>query len=181
MTDSRIVIGGLEDMRAKFQLVTRTLRTRVLRLALSAGARVLRDIAKREAPVLKATRVKSPYRQPGTLKQAIRVRSSKRDRAAGDVGVFVNVKPLPRGSAKNPRDPYYWRWQEFGWTPAAGKHGAAGTRARRASVKSGATPRVPGKFFLRAAALRVAEALPLVERALVKWLTKIDAQGRVTP
>jgi HK97 gp10 family phage protein len=62
------------------------------------------------------TSLKAPYRKPGTVKQAIRVRTSKADRRAGDVGVFVNVRPAKAGQrgAKNPNDPFYWRWLEFG-------------------------------------------------------------------
>ena len=43
-------------------------------------------------PVLQ--RIKgAPYRAPGTVKKAIRVRTSKVATRAGDVGVFVNVRP----------------------------------------------------------------------------------------
>ena len=118
MAGEVVRIEGLDNLKRKLAEVPKAMRKRVLRNALAAGAREVRDVAKRNAPVMTlGTSLKAPYRKPGTVKQAIRVRTSKADRRAGDVGVFVNVKPLKGGGAKNPNDPYYWRWQEFGWTP----------------------------------------------------------------
>ena len=125
------------------------------------------------------TSLKAPYRKPGTVRDAIRVRTSKRDRKEGNVGVFVNVRPLPgnkytrttvnslfRGQvhgwalkkksergAHNPNDPFYWRFLEFG------------TR------KMGAKP------FLQPAISRLPQALAIFEDVLGKWLQKVDQSG----
>ncbi|MCW7542013.1 HK97 gp10 family phage protein [Aquabacterium sp. A7-Y] len=98
------------------------LRRKVLRRALAAGARVVRDEAKQHAPVLSNERP-VPYRAPGTVQKAIAVRTSKRARRAGDVGVFVNVRPAKKGQrgATSPTDPFYWRWLEFGTTKLEGR------------------------------------------------------------
>jgi hypothetical protein len=50
------------------------------------------------------------YRKPGTVQKAVSVRTSKASRQAGNVGVFVNVRPAKKGQrgAKNWRDPFYW-------------------------------------------------------------------------
>lgn len=93
------------------------LRQRALRNALAAAGRVVRDEARAAAPVLSAAEARrAPFRRPGTVKEAISVRTSKLARRAGDVGVFVNVKPAKKGArgAKVASDPYYWRFLEFG-------------------------------------------------------------------
>jgi len=115
-------VSGLDELRAALRALPPNLRRRALRNALSAGARAFRDEARRLTPVLKlstlsgASAFKRGVRRPGTLRNAIRVRTSKQARRAGDVGVFVNVRPAKgadRGS-KSPNDPFYWRFVEFG-------------------------------------------------------------------
>lgn len=116
-------IEGLDKITRALRDVPKKLRKRALRNALAAGARIVRDAAKQAAPVLKSP---TQYRLPGTVQKAIKVRTSRRDTRSGDVGVFVNVKPLTRGQigkfkadsgrkgAQNPNDPFYWRFLNFG-------------------------------------------------------------------
>ena len=180
MAGEMVRIEGLDNLKRKLAEVPKAMRKRVLRTALAAGAREVRDVAKRNAPVLTlGTSLNAPYRKPGTVKQAIRVRTSKADRRAGDVGVFVNVRPLPgnkystfakenffRGTvrgyklvkktergAKNPNDPFYWRFLEFG------------------------TRNMAARSFLRKAADRLPQALVIFENTLAKWINKVDATG----
>ena len=134
---------GIPEYREALGSIVPKLRRRALRNALAAGARIVRDAA----VSIRSSTAGSPlsgnaisqYRRHGTVARAIRVRTSVRARRAGDVGVFVNVRPLKRGqqSAKNPDDPFYWRWLEFGTrfmramsflTPAAGRLGQALTK-----------------------------------------------------
>lgn len=133
-----VKIGGLPELKAALLAVPRNLRRRALRDALAVGARIIRDEARRRAPVLRFTTysgasvIRRGVRAPGTLRKAISVRTSKVARRGGDVGVFVNVRPAKgadRGTY-SPRDPYYWRWQEFGTIkkPGAGYLQAAGQR-----------------------------------------------------
>lgn len=177
MAGEIVKVNGLDDLLAKLREIPLKLRQRVLRNALSEGARLVRDAAKAKAPVLNPA-AKAPYRTSGTLKKAIRVRTSKRDRRAGDVGVFVNVKPAQRGQrgAKSKTDPFYWKFQEFGWNPA--RRGES-KRARRALNKSAAAKRVPGRRFLTDAAQKFPEALRRFETAVGKWFNKVNASGRV--
>lgn len=123
-----VKITGLEELKAALKALPAKLRARAIRNALTAGGRVFRDEAKRLTPVLKvstyggASAIRRGIRKPGTLRQAIRVRTSKQTRRAGDVGVFVNVKPAKgaQRGARSPNDPYYWRWVEFGTRIKAG-------------------------------------------------------------
>jgi HK97 gp10 family phage protein len=175
-----VTVQGLDHLKSQLAAITRTLRRRVLRNALAAGAREIRNEASRLAPVLtvgQARRV--PYRTPGTVRKAISVRTSKRDTRAGNVGVFVNVKPLPGNkwkkttyrtffggrrtawqllkkterSAQNPNDPFYWRFLEFG------------TRYMRA------------RPFLQPAADKLPQALTVFQSELARWITKVNSSG----
>lgn len=106
-------IEGLDALRQALLSLPDKLRRRALRNALAAGARIVRDAAKAGAPVLAKP---SPRRAAGTLRKAITVRTSKQARRAGDVGVYVNVRPAKGAArgAKSPSDPFYWRFVEFG-------------------------------------------------------------------
>lgn len=160
-------IKGFDDLAAKLRQIPDVMRKRVLRNALAAGARLVRDSAKADAPVLQGS---APYRTPGTVKNAISVRTSKAARKLGDVGVFVNVRPakgaiyrsgkLVRTSqrgAKSKTDPYYWRFLEFG------------------------TTRMDARPFLKPAAGRLPAALAVFQTQLGKWVAKVNAAGKVQP
>jgi HK97 gp10 family phage protein len=113
-----VKITGIQDIKEALAGIVPKLRRRALRNALAAGARVVRDRARSAAPVLStaAPAVRRGWRTPGLLRKQIVVRTSKVARRAGDVGVFVNVRPAkgPARGTYSPLDPYYWRWQEFG-------------------------------------------------------------------
>ena len=129
MADSiSVKIEGIDDLKRILSEIPRQLRNKHLVSALRKSAKVIRDEAKRLAPVLTT---KTKYRNIGTVKNAIKTRVSKQSRRDGNVGVFVNVKPLSSdkisffkvsraamgmrwGGWANPNDPYYWRWLEFG-------------------------------------------------------------------
>jgi HK97 gp10 family phage protein len=114
----KATVTGIPDLKAALANVHAQLKRRILRNALAAGARVVRDDARSRAPVINVASapVRRGERKPGTVRQAIVVRTSKQARREGNVGVFVNVRPAKRGArgAKNPNDPFYWRWLEFG-------------------------------------------------------------------
>ena len=160
MAGEVVRIEGLDELKRKLAEVPKAMRKRVLRNALAAGAREVRDVAKRNAPVMTlGTSLKAPYRKPGTVKQAIRVRTSKADRRAGDVGVFVNVRPAKSGQrgAKNPNDPFYWRFLEFG------------------------TRKMPARPFLQRATSALPKALTIFQERIAKWLNETNRSGQVTP
>lgn len=153
-------VNGLPDLRKALQGIVPKLRVRALRNALAAGARVVQKEARAKTPVLSMSNaLVAPHRKPGTVKKAISVRTSKRDRQSGDVGVFVNVRPAKRGQrgAKSQTDPFYWQWLEFGWTPASGRR-TPGSRAARRRNRP-ASPAKRGYGFLQAGAGKLREAL----------------------
>lgn len=153
-------LTGFDELAAKLREIPIALRKRVLRNALAAGARVVRDDAKRNAPVLHlGSSLKAPYRKPGTVRAAIRVRTSKQARRGGDVGVYVNVKPAKAAGrgAQSRNDPFYWRFLEFG------------------------TKKMAARSFLRPAANKLPQALASIQTALGKWFDQTNASGKVQP
>ena len=157
---AEVKIEGFDELARKLRELAPAMRKRVLRNALSAGARLVRDDAKRAAPVLSLSGdLKAPYRKPGTVRDAIRVRSSKVARRAGDVGVYVNVKPAKSGArgAKSPTDPFYWRFLEFG------------------------TQKMSARPYLRPAAAKLDAALEVFKTQLARWIEKTNSTGKVVP
>jgi HK97 gp10 family phage protein len=158
MADSKI--EGIADFTEKLRSITPAMRKRVVRNALAAGARLVRDEAKRLAPVLRpGAAISAPFRNVGTVKKAIRVRTSKADKRDGNIGVFVNVKPAKAGQrgAKNPNDPFYWRFLEFG------------------------TKKMAARPFLRPAADKLGGALKVFQDKMADWFDKAEKSGKITP
>lgn len=172
-------LHGFDDLIKKLRALPDALRKRVLLNALRAGARLVRDSARAATPVLQQS---VPYRTSGLVRKSIVVRTSKTARQAGDVGVFVNVRPAKgakfrtqtsrvfgqlvrtrvqtRGSlrgARSPVDPFYWRFVAFG------------TRKMRA------------RNFLQAGANKLQAALPVIRSALDKWIQKTNSTGKIVP
>lgn len=152
MPVNHTVVRGLPDLRAALASIVPKLRKRALRNALAAAGRVVRDEARRAAPVLKSADRRAPFRKPGTVKKAITVRTSKKARRAGDVGVFINVRPAKAGQrgAKSVNDPFYWRFLEFG------------------TAKMRALP------FLQVGARRLAEALDVFKARIGPEIQKLN-------
>lgn len=148
-------LQGFDDLITKLKAIAPAMRKRVLRNALAAGGRIVRDEAKRLAPILQNP---TPYRTRGLIRKSLAVRTSKIARRSGDVGVFVNVKPtkIARG-AKSPRDPFYWRFLEFG------------------------TKKMAARPFLQVAAKKLPAALDVFKTKMGEWFAKTEQSGKVTP
>ena len=159
-------LSGMAEVRAALAGVTAKVRKQAIRKALREAAKIIQAEARAKAPILQTS---APYRRPGTIRRNIVVRASKFARKAGNEGVYVSVKPLRgaaqktkgKAGAKNPNDPYYWWWQEFGWVASGprvrgGKRRRAGEQAER--VANGAAKKIPGKHFMTNAANQKGQA-----------------------
>ena len=148
-------VEGLAVLARRLGALPNKLRRGLLRNALAAGGRVFRDEARAQTPVLaQLSYVRGAVRrQPGTVRKAITVRTSKDARRSGNVGVYINVRPA-KGAARggnNPRDPFYWRWLEFG------------TKAMHAF-----------RMLQKAAASKSPEALVRIEASLGEAVQKLN-------
>lgn len=154
-------VAGVQDVTAELRALPPKLRKRALTNALRAAGRVFRDEARRLTPrlVVPVFRKGAKIREPGTVQRALSVRTSKIIRRRGDLGVFVNVRPLKRGQqgANNPKDPFYWRWLNFG------KRGYA------------------GRQFLQQAARKAGEALRRFESTLGPLARKLNTPKAPPP
>jgi HK97 gp10 family phage protein len=152
----KVSISNFADFKAQLLSLPDKLRYRALRNALAAGGRVVRDEAQRDAPALDAPKQNGAgqiIRNAGTVRKAIKVRTSKFDKRVGNVGVFINVAPgkLKKGTrgTNNPNDPYYWQWLEFG------------------------TQKMAARPFLKNAAKKLGAALQVIEAELTKQIDKL--------
>lgn len=180
-------VSGVADLRRELAALPGKLRVRAVRNALAAGARLVRNAARSAAPVLSIgdPAVQAGRRKPGTVRKAIVVRTSKLARRSGDVGVFVNVRPAKAGQsgAKNPNDPFYWRFIQFGWNPASGpdRFGRAARRERRRLNRVGVAKRVPGVKFLEAGAAQLGAALNAIMPKLQAAIAKLNTPKAPPP
>jgi HK97 gp10 family phage protein len=150
-----VKVRGVEDVVAELRALVPKLRKRAIMNALRAGARVVRDDARRLAPVafVPVRRRGAVIRMPGTVRKAISVRTSKQATRAGDLGVFVNVKPAKGALRGSPRDPFYWRFLEFG------------------------TVRMRAHRFLQGAASGLLKAKAVIENTLGPQIQKLNQKG----
>ncbi len=170
--DVKVEVNGIDDLKRALAALPDKLRRKVLVKALKAGAKVVRDTARQLAPELA---VPNPYRTKGLLKKQLSVRTSKEAKSAGNVGVFVNIRPAAgakfknlgrvgsirlrikkkesQRGAKSKVDPYYWRFVEFG------------------------TKKMTARPFLRPAADRLPAALTAFEREAIPAIEALNRPG----
>lgn len=173
----QVDVRGLDELQTELRALPGKLRVRALANALRAGARLVRNEARRLTPVLTVPvrRRGRLIRKPGTVRDALSVRTSKRARRAGDVGVFVNVRPAKgknRG-AENPYDPFYWRWLEFGRNAKAG--------AQRGKRRVRPVAAAPAYRFLQGAVGKLPAALAEFERKLGPAITRLNVKRAPAP
>lgn len=119
-SDFEVKLTGIDELKRALNGASKTIRTKAVRAALRQAGKVIQQAARAKAPVLT---VPTPYRSVGTVAKRITVRASKFARQGGNEGVYINVRPIAgkaqtkkfgRAGAKNPNDPFYWRFLEFG-------------------------------------------------------------------
>lgn len=111
-----VKIEGLDDLKRAIAELAGDLKRKVIRAALRDAAKPMQKAAIAAAPVLQGDH---PHRLPGTLRRSIRVKASKRFKGQdGEIGVFISVSKRKglggKVGARNPFDPFYWRFLEFG-------------------------------------------------------------------
>ncbi len=201
---SRIKINGIEGFTFKMRVLPDVFEKRVLAKFMRESMRQVREDARATVPSLTRPVVGPlgiPRRLSGTVRKAISVRTSKVEAKAGNIGVFVNVKPLPgniykgRGpgrvlvrksarSADNPRDPFFWRWLEFG------TQRRTSVRSKKVKDHNGATRwvsvgvgnnrgSVRAYAFLQHAAGKLGAAKDDVIKKLAAWAVAANKTGNI--
>lgn len=178
MTKDAVQVKGLGEFKSLMSSLPERMRKGIIRKLLRDSMKLVREDARANAPVLsgpKLDRRGVPVRLPATVRRAISVRTSKAEDKAGNVGVFVNVRPLKgnvyKGSGKqrvlvkkstrsasNPRDPFYWRWLEFGRN------------------KGGA---MRGRKFLHQAADALPRAFDEFKKNMQAWVASVNKSGNI--
>lgn len=187
MASQTLRIEGLDELKQKLADIPRSLRRKVFRQALVSGATIIRDEARRYAPLLKSNRVN---RKVGTLRKSIVVRTSKIATRSGDVGVFVNVRPAKGAVYKkgvlvkesqrgkdSDKDPYYWQWLEFGRKRNVFYKMSNKTKRIRKFVVG----RILPFSFLQNASEKLPEALGAFEMKLSSWFDQVNSTGNTKP
>lgn len=121
-------VEGLSQLQKAMQDLGRKTSNRIAVQAMRKGGAIVRDKARANAPVLTEN---TPYRRAGTLRKAIQARTKIGKN--GQTNTYVLVKGLStkqilkfkgktgKDSAYNPRDPFYWRFVEFGTSKMAAR------------------------------------------------------------
>lgn len=168
MADSvNVKIAGIDELKRALADLPSKLRRKALMKPMRSAMKVVLDAARAAVPVLQAP---TPYRTSGLLKKRLAVRASRVSRQAGNVGVFVNVRPAAgakfatvagvrvktkasQRGAKSRLDPFYWRFVEFG------------------------TRKMGARKFLRPAADKLPEALAVFEREAIPSIEALNKRG----
>lgn len=98
---SSVQIVGLADLQADFTKLAKAQSTKALRRATVAGAKVIRDEARKRA-----------RKKTGKLRRNIRTAALRQKDAPGLATAGVRVRA--EGKAGSPNNAFYWRFEEFG-------------------------------------------------------------------
>lgn len=105
-------VRGIEQLKANFAHVKEDMVKRTARTAVASGARVIRNAAKANAMTL-------GFRKSGNLIRNIKSFQRRSGAEPGttvfSVGVVTKGQMTEKAKAKTKRDPFYWRFLEFGW------------------------------------------------------------------
>lgn len=170
---SNVEILGIENLKFALENVEKKLRTKAIKDALKLGAEPVAKQMRKNVPVLKTRKSKTKTRTRGLVRSRIKVRTSSVDRRKKDIGVFVNVKPAPKGQrgARSKIDPFYWKFINYGWSP--------GNRKKTTKRKKARTVKAPlysirGVKFIESGATKLPESLKIIETEFVKFIRGQD-------
>ena len=108
-----VKVEGLSQIHKALSELGRKTANKIGVKAMRLGGKVMREQARQNAPSLSRS---LPHRRAGTLKKAIK--SSTKVLRNGNIGTVIRVKGLTAKNASsgayNPKDPFYWRFVEFG-------------------------------------------------------------------
>lgn len=159
-------VTGIDSLREELAKLAPEMRRGPAQRALRAGAAPVLAAAIAATPILAADIYRRGHliRSRGTLRRSLKIRSSKDTNKTGDVGVFVNIKPLTRGaivafksatgrkSSSNPQDPFFWRFVNF-----------ATKRNKN-----------PARFLQKGGDVLVSKSLPIISGSLKAYFDRLN-------
>ena len=190
MADS-FQIEGFKELSKELERLPQKVQKKILRKSVRAGAVLMRNRAKILAPkrtgaLARAIKVESSTSRstPSVISYVIGVETGKVQRRTASTGkVATRGKgklKLRKANAREKRgeDPYYWKFQEFGYR-ATGRslHGKGKKgRGRKGLAKARARGiKVPGKHFMRNAFdSTYSSAINLVRNELARGLNNYE-------
>lgn len=125
-------ISGLKELQDALKQLPQNIARNILRGSVSAGAALIRDEAKRNAPVYTGS-PQMGHPPPGTLKRSVYIKQIPERSSVFKQVVFVGVRKGKKYQHQGKhgalsQDAYYAAWVEFGhYYAPPGKHGF-GTR-----------------------------------------------------
>lgn len=138
-----VTVKGLAELKQRFSEISRASGTKLLRSSVAAGARIVRDAAKANAPVsaVPIRRGRGRVTPPGVLKEAALVKFIREDSNDSQVVYFVTFRQ-GKQAQKRDRDAFYARFVEFGHkkVPRRGKGRAHSLRDRREAASGQVLP-----------------------------------------
>lgn len=175
MASTEIAVSGLAALRAQFLALPKKIQKRALDKAFAAGARLVAADAKRRAPVktgaikrnIVAKKGAKKYQMGADSRYIVGVRHGRTNTNAMTVS---GRKRKVTSYDKRGQDPFYFRFQELGFT-AVGRRKAASKsedRLRKAGRRSYGT-HVPGKKFLEDALTSTAYAATIKIRDVLAY------------
>lgn len=172
-----IQVQGLAELRRALLAYPKKIQKRALDKAMAAGARVVAAQARANAPVATGA----------VRKNIVAKRGQRKYQGSADsyfiVGVRhgkTNTNPVGRGGRKRTvtaydkrgQDPFYWRFQELGYTAVGSRPALSGAKKRRRVRPTGRY--IPGKFFMtRALTASSGAALEKIRAVLEQEIAKL--------
>lgn len=122
-------ISGIRETQKALYSYSQKLGDRVVVGALREGAKVTLKHIRASAPVYKGPERKGVIK--GTLKKGFAVRKSKihSGKQSATIGVYIALKKAKGGTTgRNPKDPFYGKFQEHGWRAGKKKRRVRGLK-----------------------------------------------------
>lgn len=184
-----IQVQGLAELRRALLTYPKKIQKRALDKAMAAGARVVAAEARKNAPVRSNGKWSGGQITPaGATRANIVAKRGQRRYAGGSDSYFIvgvrhgktNTNPVGRDGRKRTvtaydkrgQDPFYWRFQEFGYTAVGRAKALSGAKKRRRVRPTGRY--IPGKFFMtRALSASSGAALEKIRAVLEQEIAKL--------
>lgn len=175
-----ITVTGLDQLQRALQQLPERLAKNVLRGAVAAGAKVIRDEARRRAPIYNGPDGTVPR---GVIRRAIYASSSRQLTTALSQGYIVNVRSGKKYQAVGKKgrnaDAFFAPWVEYGHYVVPRRPSGVTVRAHRAIYRTSKGQFVAPRPFMRPAfESKKEEALKVIKDYLTQRIPQEAERAR---